>query len=137
MHVFGGHTSPLLQLYWRLDLDMLVVKCLLGEVYFWELSTGILERKTTGQTANELLSQLEGMASYRHTNFWYREAEGGSNASSGHGVLEADHVRTGQAGGHPPVCVLNVNVSQLLTLVMVCVECLYVGSGQCVVCVTL
>eukprot|EP00761_Pharyngomonas_kirbyi_P004549 gb/GECH01004554.1/.p1 GENE.gb/GECH01004554.1/~~gb/GECH01004554.1/.p1 ORF type:complete len:1425 (+),score=323.98 gb/GECH01004554.1/:1-4275(+) len=65
LHLFGGHSSTVVAVYWRADLDYLLVRCIDGSVYVWQLSTGVLERRLSGKTAADLIERSEGPGSSR------------------------------------------------------------------------
>ena len=60
LHVLGGHSSGVIAVYWRTDLDNLLVRCADGSVYVWQLTNGILDRQITGKLAAELIERSEG-----------------------------------------------------------------------------
>jgi len=61
IHILGGHSSEVVSVYWRPDLDYVLVRCTDGFVFVWNLSTGLLERRLAGLLSHELIEQAEGV----------------------------------------------------------------------------
>ncbi|EFC48976.1 WD-40 repeat-containing protein [Naegleria gruberi] len=59
IHILGGHGSTVVAIYWRSDLDYLLVQCSDGTVYVWSISTGLLERRVSGASAKYLIKTSE------------------------------------------------------------------------------
>lgn len=53
----AGHAFPIRRLLWRPAEDFLVVSCVNGSIYVWQLSTGHLESTASGQAAADIVSQ--------------------------------------------------------------------------------
>jgi len=60
IHVFGGHSSSVLAVYFKPEMDYLLVRCSDGALYVWQLGTGLLERRVHGKVAASLIEQCEG-----------------------------------------------------------------------------
>lgn len=61
VHILGGHSSDVATVFWRPDLDYVLVRCTDGYVYVWHFSTGLLERRLGGLVAHELIDQAQGV----------------------------------------------------------------------------
>ena len=59
IHILGGHGSTVVAIYWRSDLDYLLVQCSDGTVCVWSISTGLLERRVSGYVAKSLIRTSE------------------------------------------------------------------------------
>ncbi|KAL9642833.1 hypothetical protein ABK040_009908 [Willaertia magna] len=59
IHILGGHGSTVVSIYWRGDLDYLLVQCSDGTVCVWSISTGLLERRVSGYVAKSLIKTSE------------------------------------------------------------------------------
>ncbi|KAL0488596.1 hypothetical protein AKO1_015755, partial [Acrasis kona] len=60
IHVLGGHSSSVLAVYFKPEMDYLLVRCSDGALYVWQLGTGLLERRVHGKVAASLIEQCEG-----------------------------------------------------------------------------
>ncbi len=65
IHVLGGHSSAVLAVYFKAEMDYLMVRCSDGTLYIWQLSTGLLERRVFGKVAASLIEQCVGIGSRR------------------------------------------------------------------------
>ncbi|KAG2392614.1 hypothetical protein C9374_011339 [Naegleria lovaniensis] len=87
IHILGGHGSTVVAIYWRSDLDYLLVQCSDGSVCVWSISTGLLERRVVGYVAKSLIKTSEQSSmisgSFNQSDAGASSVSGGLSSSSG------------------------------------------------------
>ncbi|KAF0975066.1 hypothetical protein FDP41_005819 [Naegleria fowleri] len=87
IHILGGHGSTVVAIYWRSDLDYLLVQCSDGSVCVWSISTGLLERRVVGYVAKSLIKTSEQSSmisgSFNQSDAGASAVTGGLSSSSG------------------------------------------------------
>eukprot|EP00041_Stephanoeca_diplocostata_P034810 m.1205734 g.1205734 ORF g.1205734 m.1205734 type:complete len:1393 (-) comp24584_c0_seq1:316-4494(-) len=61
MHLISGHSAPIEEVRWRCADDYIIVWCADRAAYVWQLSTGHLDRKATGQVALDILANCDAI----------------------------------------------------------------------------
>jgi len=112
IHVLGGHSSSVLAVYWRVDLDYLLVRCSDGSVYIWQLSTGLLERRVFGKVAAELIERSEGPGSSRRPTVKISFSKQSAYTEVSKGFLES--VPLSVTDTEPDVQLLMLSVRRLI-----------------------
>eukprot|EP00040_Diaphanoeca_grandis_P034997 m.218955 g.218955 ORF g.218955 m.218955 type:complete len:1165 (-) comp33282_c0_seq1:144-3638(-) len=61
LHLFSGCCAPIQEIRWRCTDDYVCVWCDDGTAYVWQISTGHLDRKATGQLALDIMAQCDAV----------------------------------------------------------------------------
>lgn len=112
IHILGGHPSSVVSVYWRVDLDYLLVRCSDGSVCIWQLSTGLLERRVFGKVAAELIERSEGPGSCRRPTVKMSFSKQSAFAEQSKGFLESLSVTVSDT--EPDVQLLTLSVRRLI-----------------------
>lgn len=108
----GGHTSSILAVYWRVDLDYLLVRCSNGTVYIWQVSTGLLERRVHGRAALELIERSEGLGTTRRPTVRMNIEKLSGYTAAIKGFLETRSIQIN--GTEPEVQLLMLSVRRVI-----------------------
>lgn len=102
IHVFGGHPAQIRDVGWRAEQDYIIVQCEDGSVSVWEISSGMLESRISGNSADGIMENTP------------RLLRRGYGASS-HEEERAVTSFTVQYGEHDsPLQVINLNIKKLV-----------------------
>jgi WD40 repeat protein len=112
LNVLGGHSSSVLSVYWRVDMDYLLVRCSDGSVYVWQLSTGLLERRVFGKVAAELIERSEGPGSSRRPTVKISFSKQSAYTEKSKGFLESVSLTVNDT--EPDVQLLMLSVRRLI-----------------------
>ena len=58
-YLFGGHPYSITSLHWHLRDDYIIIACADGTVYVWQMGTGHLDRRASGQVAADVLRSCD------------------------------------------------------------------------------
>jgi WD40 repeat protein len=112
IHILGGHSSSVVSVYWRVDLDYLLVRCSDGSVCIWQISTGLLERRVFGKVAAELIERSEGPGSCRRPTVKISFSKQSAFAEQSKGFLESLSLTVSDT--EPDVQLLMLSIRRLI-----------------------
>ncbi|KAJ3277498.1 hypothetical protein HK104_003245 [Borealophlyctis nickersoniae] len=74
LYRFSGHSHPIRGIHWRTNDEIMVVECINGTAYVWQLKTGHLDRVESGSVVEDIISQCDSGVSVEDYSAGYRNA---------------------------------------------------------------